>query len=83
MIDHLTESLKRVVEQAAELSPDYQDIVAKQFDSILQLIEEIDDNIWHAQFRSPEHLEVIRRMAQEARNAPKLPFPPVEEQGKL
>ncbi|HEY7349917.1 MAG TPA: hypothetical protein VH599_16485 [Ktedonobacterales bacterium] len=60
----MTQTLKRVIEQAEQLPPELQQVVAEQFQQVLDAV--IADARWEALLNDPRHKEAVRRMAQEA-----------------
>lgn len=75
LTDHLAERLKEVAENAENLAPEAQEKLAAQIATAL------DNALWDAQLRSPDHLAVLRNLAEEARRAPKLPMPSPRDTG--
>ena len=60
----MTETLKQVMEQAEQLPPELQQVVAEQFQQVLDAV--MADARWEALLNDQRHKEVVRRMAQEA-----------------
>jgi hypothetical protein len=60
----MTESLKQVIEQAEQLPPELQQVVAEQFQQVLDAV--MADARWEKLLNDARHKEVVRRMAQEA-----------------
>ncbi|HLV98497.1 MAG TPA: hypothetical protein VKT82_07435 [Ktedonobacterales bacterium] len=60
----MTESLKQVIEQAEQLPPELQQVVAEQFQQVLDAV--MADARWEKLLNDSRHKEVVRRMAQEA-----------------
>lgn len=75
LTERLVERLKAVEASAQQLSPDLQDKLAEQIASAL------DNALWDAELRDPEHLAVLRELAEEARRNPKLPMPKPDDTG--
>lgn len=75
LTERLTERLKAVADNAAQLPPEAQDRLAEQIASVLE------NALWDAQLRDPRHLEVLRGLAGEARRGPKLPMPTPRDTG--
>jgi hypothetical protein len=75
LTERLTERLKAVADNAAQLSPEAQDKLAEQIASALE------NTLWDLQLRDPRHLEVLRALAEEARRGPKLSMPTPQETG--
>lgn len=67
--EHLAERLKALADCAEQLPPELQEKLAAQIESI------IDNAIWDAQLRDPANLEILRELAEEALQGPKLPMP--------
>jgi hypothetical protein len=65
----LTERLRAVADNAAQLPPEARDRLAEQFASV------VVNARWDAQVRDPQHLKVLRGLAEEARRGLKLPMP--------
>lgn len=60
----MTETLKQVMEQAEQLPPELQQVVAEQFQQVLDAVRA--DARWEALLNEPRRKEIVRRMAQEA-----------------
>ena len=60
----MTETLKQVMEQAEQLPPELQQVVAEQFQQVLDAV--MTDARWEALLNDPRRKEITRRMAQEA-----------------
>ncbi|HLJ82115.1 MAG TPA: hypothetical protein VKT52_11545 [Ktedonobacterales bacterium] len=75
LTEHLTERLKEITANASQLSPEAQDKLAEEIANALE------NALWDAQLRDPQHLEVLRELAEEARQGPKLPMPMPHDTG--
>lgn len=73
--ERLLERLKAIEASAQQLTPELQERLADQ------IAAAFDNALWDAQLRDPEHLAVLREMAQEARREPKLPMPKPSDTG--
>lgn len=75
----LTERLRAVVDNmaqnAVELPPEVQDRLAEQVEAALE------NALWDAQLRDPEHLAMLRALADEAMQEPGLPLPTPKDMG--
>jgi hypothetical protein len=75
LTDHLAERLKEVAESAENLAPPAPGKLA------VQIAAAPDNALWDAQVRSPDHLAVLRALAEDARRGPKLPMPSPRDTG--
>jgi hypothetical protein len=77
LTDHLTERLKEITANASQLSPEAQDKLAEEIANALE------NALWDAQLRDPQHLEALRELADEARHGSKLPMPTPHDTGDV
>jgi L-aminopeptidase/D-esterase-like protein len=60
----VTETLKQVIEQAEQLPPELQQVVAEQFQQVLDAV--MADARWETLLNDSRRKEITRQMAQEA-----------------
>lgn len=69
LTEQLHERLKAVADSAEQLSTEAQDRLAEE------IAHALENALWDAQFHDPDHLSILRELAEEARLSPKLPMP--------
>lgn len=69
LTEQLHERLKAVADSAEQLSTEAQNKLAEEIAHALENV------LWDTQLRDPQHLSILRELAEEARMSPKLPMP--------
>lgn len=75
LTERLSERIKELTAQSAQLPPSVQDELADR------LAVELDNAMWDAQLADDANLEPLREMIEEARHDPKASWPSPEEAG--
>jgi hypothetical protein len=75
MTERLRAAVDSMARSAVQLPEDVQDKLAEELETALE------NALWDAQLRDPEHLAVLRALAEEAMQEPSLPFPAPKDMG--